>query len=175
MDAHEDNRRLQFLSVSDSGRRRRWTDDWKARIAVESCGDGVTLAEVARRRDMSRSQLYDWRFGHKNGLLLAGLKFLRSASGWGRNCPRVGSTRAGARIACLHLIVHYMFHITDRPVYWSVEEGFEICTVFIFAEPFGLCGKCVGADPAFGKGDLVGAAGLQSLAGFQRAHEIARV
>lgn len=77
MDAHEDTRLIQVLSVSDTGRRRRWTDDEKARIVEESHCDGVTLAEIARRHDISRSQLYDWRYRHKNGLLAAGPQFLR--------------------------------------------------------------------------------------------------
>ncbi len=68
---------MQVLSVSDTGRRRRWTDDEKVRIVEESHGDGVTLAEVARRHDISRSQLYDWRYRHKIGLLGAGPQFLR--------------------------------------------------------------------------------------------------
>ena len=77
MDAHEDTPRIQVLSVSDTGRRRRWSDDEKIRIVEESFGDGVTLAEVARRHDVSRSQLYDWRYRHKNGLLGSGPQFLR--------------------------------------------------------------------------------------------------
>ncbi|MBK5945089.1 hypothetical protein CCR83_01150 [Rhodobacter veldkampii DSM 11550] len=77
MDAHENTRRIQVLSVSDTGRRRRWSDNEKVRIVEESHGNGVTLAEVARRHDISRSQLYDWRYRHKNGLLGAGPQFLR--------------------------------------------------------------------------------------------------
>lgn len=77
MDAHEDTPRIQVLSVSDTGRRRRWSDDEKIRIVEESFGAGVTLAEVARRHDVSRSQLYDWRYRHKNGLLGSGPQFLR--------------------------------------------------------------------------------------------------
>jgi len=77
MDAHENTPRIQVLSVSDTGRRRRWTDDEKVRIVEESHGDGVTLAEVARRHEISRSQLYDWRYRHKIGLLGAGSPFLR--------------------------------------------------------------------------------------------------
>jgi len=77
MDAHDNTPRMQVLSVSDTGRRRRWTDDEKVRIVEESHGDGVTLAEVARRHDISRSQLYDWRYRHKNGLFGAGPQFLR--------------------------------------------------------------------------------------------------
>jgi transposase len=69
MGAHEDTPRIQVLSVSDTGRRRRWTDDEKIRIAVESHREGMTLAEVARRHEISRSMLYDWRYRHKLGLL----------------------------------------------------------------------------------------------------------
>jgi len=77
MDAHEDTPRIQVLSVSDTGRRRRWTDAEKLRIIEESYGEGVTLAEVARRHSVSRSQLYDWRYRHKHGLLGSDPQFLR--------------------------------------------------------------------------------------------------
>ena len=77
MDAHENIPRLQVLSVSDTGRRRRWTDAEKIRIVEEILGDGVTLAEVARRHDVSRSQLYDWRYRYRHGLLGSGPQFLR--------------------------------------------------------------------------------------------------
>jgi transposase len=43
MDAHEDTPRIQVLSVSDTGRRRRWTDDEKVRIIEESYRDGASL------------------------------------------------------------------------------------------------------------------------------------
>lgn len=69
MDAHEDTPRIQVLPVSDLGRRRRWTDAEKVRIVEESYGLGLTLAEVARRHEISRSMLYDWRHRHKLGLL----------------------------------------------------------------------------------------------------------
>lgn len=77
MDAHEDTPRIQVLSVSDTGRRRRWTDDEKVRIVAESHRDGVTLAEVARRHEISRSMLYDWRYRHKLGLLGVSAPFMR--------------------------------------------------------------------------------------------------
>ena len=77
MDAHEDTPRIQVLSVSDTGRRRRWADDEKIRIVEESRRDGVTLAEVARRHEISRSMLYDWRYRHKFGLLGAPMPFMR--------------------------------------------------------------------------------------------------
>ncbi|MDO8327910.1 MAG: transposase [Cypionkella sp.] len=65
------------MSVSDTGRRRRWTDDEKIRIVEESRRDGVTLAEVARRHEISRSMLYDWRYRHKLGLLGVPAPFMR--------------------------------------------------------------------------------------------------
>ncbi len=77
MDAHEDTPRIQVLSVSDTGRRRRWTDDEKIRIVEESRRDGMTLAEVARRHEISRSMLYDWRYRHKLGLLGGAAPFMR--------------------------------------------------------------------------------------------------
>jgi transposase len=77
MDAHEDTPRIQILSVSDTGRRRRWTDDEKVRIVEESRRDGVTLTEVARRHEISRSMLYDWLYRHKLGLLGAPMPFMR--------------------------------------------------------------------------------------------------
>lgn len=77
MDAHEDTPRIQVLSVSDTGHRRRWTDDEKVRIIEESYCAGASLTDVARRHDVSRSQLYDWRYRHKHGLLGSGRHFLR--------------------------------------------------------------------------------------------------
>ena len=77
MDAHEDTPRIQVLSVSDTGRRRRWTDDEKVRIVEESHRAGVPLAEVARRHEISRSMLYDWRYRRKLGLLGCPTQFMR--------------------------------------------------------------------------------------------------
>ena len=77
MDAHEDTPRIQVLSVSDTGRRRRWTDDEKVRIVAESHRDGVTLSEVARRHEISRSMLYYWRYRHKLGLFGVSAPFMR--------------------------------------------------------------------------------------------------
>ena len=92
MDAHEDTPRIQVLSVIDSGRRRRWTDDEKLRIVEESYGDGALLSEVARRHEASRSQLYDWRYRHKHGLLGSAPQFsrvlpLEDASGGSDDAP----------------------------------------------------------------------------------------
>ena len=77
MDAHEDSPRIQILSASGTGRRRRWTDDAKVRIVEESQHDGVTLAEVARQHEISRSGLCDRHYRHRLGLLGCPAPFMR--------------------------------------------------------------------------------------------------
>jgi transposase len=42
-------------------RRRRWTDEQKLAILSEVGEDGWSAAAVARRHDISRQQLYQWR------------------------------------------------------------------------------------------------------------------
>jgi transposase len=42
-------------------RRRRWTVEQKLRIVREAFERGARVAEVARRRDVSRAQIYQWR------------------------------------------------------------------------------------------------------------------
>lgn len=56
MDAHEDSPRIEVLSVSNTGRRRRWTDVEKLWIVEESYQSGETVAAVALRNELSRSR-----------------------------------------------------------------------------------------------------------------------
>lgn len=42
-------------------RRRRWSVDEKRRIVREAFAPDARVSEVARRRDVSRSQIYQWR------------------------------------------------------------------------------------------------------------------
>ena len=48
-------------------RRRRWRPEQKLRILAELELPGVTLAEVARRHDVSRSLLWEWRNAQRRG------------------------------------------------------------------------------------------------------------
>jgi transposase len=52
-------RRIEL--ITGDGRRRRWSDDEKARIVVESLRPGVNISEVARRNGLSPQQLFGWR------------------------------------------------------------------------------------------------------------------
>lgn len=63
---------VEILSVSDTGRRRRWTDVEKVRIVEESFGAPGRVAETARRYDLGRSLLVRWRRQYRDGELVVG-------------------------------------------------------------------------------------------------------
>ena len=50
-----------MLEVLGVERRRRWSDAVKAAILAEVGVDGWTVADVARRHDVTRQHLYQWR------------------------------------------------------------------------------------------------------------------
>ena len=52
-------RRLEV--ITGVGRRRRWTDEEKARIVAESLDPAMTASAVARRYGLHASQLFVWR------------------------------------------------------------------------------------------------------------------
>ena len=52
-------RRIEILSGAE--RRRRWSDEAKARIVAESVVPGAMVSQVARRHDVLPSQIYAWR------------------------------------------------------------------------------------------------------------------
>ena len=51
--------RVEVLSGSE--RRRRWSLDEKVRIVAEAAAPGSSVSEVARRHDISRQNIYQWR------------------------------------------------------------------------------------------------------------------
>lgn len=51
-------------------RRRRWRPEQKLRILSELDEPGVTVAEVARRYDVSRGLLWQWRDAQRRGELM---------------------------------------------------------------------------------------------------------
>ncbi len=66
--------RVEVLSGVE--RRRRWSDDEKARIAEEALGPGARVAEVARRDGVSASLVFGWRRLARDGLLGRGVPAL---------------------------------------------------------------------------------------------------
>ena len=70
-------------------RRRRWRPEEKLRILAELDEPGAKFAEVARRHEVSRGLLWQWRDAQRRGTLVAEEPALRSPS---RQCD--GSMRS---------------------------------------------------------------------------------
>ncbi|PHP29536.1 IS66-like element accessory protein TnpA [Limimaricola cinnabarinus] len=60
---------IEVLSVTDTGRRRRWTEAEKVRIVEESYAAPRMASATARRYEISRSLLTRWRREAREGLL----------------------------------------------------------------------------------------------------------
>jgi transposase len=60
MDSHTHSA-FGLLEVVETGRRRRWSEDEKARIVLESLVGPRLVSATARRHGISRAQLLAWR------------------------------------------------------------------------------------------------------------------
>jgi transposase len=67
MDSHTDSAHFRRLEVVQTGRRRRWSEDEKLRIVLESLQEPRQASATARRHGISPSLLFTWRraFGVK--------------------------------------------------------------------------------------------------------------
>ena len=61
MDSDKYSTQVERLGVVDTGRRRRWTDDEKLKIVLESMQTPRAISSTARRYGISRSLLLNWR------------------------------------------------------------------------------------------------------------------
>jgi transposase len=61
MDSHKRSTQVERLEVIETGRRRRWSDDEKLRIVLESLQAPRAISSTARRHGISRSLLLTWR------------------------------------------------------------------------------------------------------------------
>ena len=61
MDIHKHSTQTERLEVVETGRRRRWSDDEKLRIVLESLATPRAISSTARRHGISRSLLMTWR------------------------------------------------------------------------------------------------------------------
>lgn len=58
------------VEILGQERRRRWTDQQRLEIIGAVGVNGATLTEVAQRHDVTRQQIYTWRYDlKKRGLL----------------------------------------------------------------------------------------------------------
>ena len=61
MDRHTHSAEVERLEVVETGRRRRWSEDEKLKIVLESLQAPRQVSATARRNGISRSQLLQWR------------------------------------------------------------------------------------------------------------------
>src|SRR5215207_10132670 len=61
MDVHKHSTQTERLEVVETGRRRRWSDDEKLRIVLESLEAPRAISSTARRHGILRSLLITWR------------------------------------------------------------------------------------------------------------------
>jgi transposase len=61
MDSSKYSTQIERLGVVEVGRRRRWTDDEKLKIVLESMQMPRAISSTARRYGISRSLLLNWR------------------------------------------------------------------------------------------------------------------
>ncbi|MDB5568690.1 MAG: transposase family protein [Tardiphaga sp.] len=61
MDSNKYSTQVERLGVVETGRRRRWTDDEKLKIVLESMQAPRAISSTARRYGISRSLLLNWR------------------------------------------------------------------------------------------------------------------
>ena len=61
MDSDTHSAQVARLEVVDSGRRRRWSDEEKLKIVLESLAAPRQVSATARRYGIARSQLLHWR------------------------------------------------------------------------------------------------------------------
>ncbi len=61
MDVHKHSTQIERLEVVETGRRRRWSDEEKLRVVLESLETPRAISSTARRHGISRSLLMTWR------------------------------------------------------------------------------------------------------------------
>ena len=61
MDVNKSSLQGKLLEIVETGRRRRWSEDEKFKIVMESLQSPGQMTVTARRNGISRSQLYLWR------------------------------------------------------------------------------------------------------------------
>jgi transposase len=61
MDSNKRSAQLERLEVVETGRRRRWSEDEKLKIVLESLQAPRAVSSTARRYGISRSLLLNWR------------------------------------------------------------------------------------------------------------------
>lgn len=114
MDSHTISA-LNRLEVVETGRRRRWSEEEKARIVLESMSEPRLVAATARRYGLSRSLLVTWRRAFAADRANSEPSFVRAVVAEDRPVPSVAlSSRNGAE------------HSTERRLEIELTSGRRI-------------------------------------------------
>jgi transposase len=104
MDILTDSRPISRLEIVDTGRRRRWPEEAKVRIVVESLSGPRLASATARRHGISNQLLFSWRKAYRAGRLGAPAGFAAamivaepSAKGGESGCGRIEIVSANGR------------------------------------------------------------------------------
>jgi transposase len=98
--------------------RRRWPEDVKAEIVLETYRDGLSVADIARKHAIAPSQLYGWRRAARERLLPLpddeALEFLPvSVAGDAGNPPVDGASSLTLEIGDVRVLVPATFDATQ--------------------------------------------------------------
>ena len=115
----EHPRRIEILT--GGGDRRRWPDDLKARIVVESVAPGIVVTALARRYGARASQIHTWRKDAREGRLAL-------AQTPGAFAPVMIAAAAAEKIKPTRLPVRAaaMVEIDDGAIHVRVREGCDV-------------------------------------------------
>ena len=112
-------------------RRRRWSDEEKLAI-VRSVGvGGATVTQIAQRHDVTRQQIYRWRYELKDVLAPALSSTNRPKSHWRGRAPQ-SATPAVDAFACnearllIALLAYEVMHIARRAMAHATGTGWSL-------------------------------------------------
>ncbi|HKP65052.1 MAG TPA: transposase [Casimicrobiaceae bacterium] len=113
--------------ITDGGRRRRWTEQEKAQMVVESFAPGAVVAEVARRHDARAQQLHTWRRDAREGRLVLPPEF--DAPQVMSFAPLVVTPALAARAARRTRSAAPMIEIEAKDIVVRVRDGADVLLV----------------------------------------------
>src|SRR3954451_12845336 len=112
MDSNKCSAQVERFEVVETGRRRRWTDDEKLKIVLESLQTPRAVSSTARRYGISRSLLTRWdaftRFLDEGGICLSNNTAERALRGIAlgrKSWLFCGSDRGGHRAAMMYSLI----------------------------------------------------------------------
>jgi transposase len=120
-------RRVELLT--DPGRRRKWSDDEKARIVAEAAQPGVVVSEIARRWQVTPQQVFDWRRQARKALAATlapaepAFVPIVPTGQVAVSDARAPSCRSGARIELRLAAARRSFRIIDRMWVWNTASA----------------------------------------------------